>query len=99
LTPDPEPVKKLIAIRDDLTGKFYTSREELDAARKADAPNIFALLEKRILDQIIGSHPDLNPGCVIPATLPDSSLGKYTREELAAQNIAVLRFKLGLDKE
>ena len=76
-----------IVIRDDLTGKFYASREELDADRKKNASEIFALLEPRIIKQIDDMTDEQMKGF------------KEDKEGLKAQNLAVLRYKLGLDSE
>ena len=86
---------KLIKIRDDLTGKFYNSREELDAARKADAQNIFALLEPKIIAQVEALPAEIL--ATYKDTAEDGTTTPMDQESLIAQNIAVTRYKLGLD--
>ena len=86
---------KLIKIRDDLTGKFYNSREELDAARKADAQNIFNLLEPKIIAQVEALPAEIL--ATYKDTAEDGTTTPMDQESLIAQNIAVVRFKLGLE--
>ena len=70
-------------IREDITGKFYPDRASLDADRIKNRATVYPALEKMILE---------NP-------MPKEALSKDRDEEdIRAQNIAVLRFKLKMDE-
>ena len=87
---------KLLKIRDDITGKFYNSREALDADRKANAEAIWPAWEEKIIAQVDSLPAE------IAATYKDTDeiTGVTTPmdlESIKAQNIAVVRYKLGLE--
>ena len=94
MTPrNPAPI--LLSIRDDLTGKIYHSREELEADRLLHAQDIFNLIEPRIIAQV-----DSMPAEILATykdTAEDGTTTPMDQESLIAQNIAVTRYKLGLD--